>query len=655
MNRSRNTKRIAILLLAAMLFSIMPVSAWAEETSTSITSNSITWSYDSTSQTLTISGTGAMADYEQATDVPWDDYRLAIKEIVIGDGVTSIGKYAFYGCENLTSITVPEGVTSIGLGAFIGCEKLISIDIPEGVTSIGNSAFLGCKKLSSITIPASVETIGNYAFSGCTGLTSIDIREGVTSIGGYAFSGCTGLTSITIPASVTSIGKYAFSDCTGLTSIMILGSVESIGDYAFNGCIGLTSINIPASVKTIGNYAFDGCTTMSSITFVGDSKLTTIGNFAFEGCEKLTSIIIPEGVTSIGYGAFDGCTGLTSITIPDSVTSIGDRAFASCTGLTSITIPDSVTSIGDQAFASCTGLTSITIPEGVTSIGDYAFYGCTGLTSITIPASVTNIDKDAFAGCTALKNVTVPCNWQGSYKFDPGVTVNREHKDENKDYLCDYGCGAAVGSRPSSGGGFSGKYNYPVTASAAGADITLSDNYATAGETVTITVKPDAGRQVDEVIVTDADGKVIPVTKVDDNQYTFTMPAGRVHIAVTTEAADYDLRIVMQINNKNIVANNQTITNDAAPVIVGDRTLVPVRIVTELLGGTAHWDEATRTVTLTIDGKVLTLVIGEEIPGYGTSATIINNRTYVPIRWIIENLGGHVTWIADTQQIIIEK
>ena len=125
--------------------------------------------------------------------------------------------------------------------------------------------------------------------------------------------------------------------------------------------------------------------------------------------------------------------------------------------------------------------------------------------------------------------------------------------------------------------------------------------------------------------------------------------------SVTSETFTIDLRIVMQINNKNIVVNNKTITNDVAPVIVDDRTLVPVRIETELLGGKADWNAETRTVTLTIDGKVLTLVIDEEIPGYGTGATIIDNRTYVPIRYIAEKLGAKVEWIAETQQIVIEK
>ncbi|MBR5319324.1 MAG: InlB B-repeat-containing protein [Peptococcaceae bacterium] len=118
---------------------------------------------------------------------------------------------------------------------------------------------------------------------------------------------------------------------------------------------------------------------------------------------------------------------------------------------------------------------------------------------------------------------------------------------------------------------------------------------------------------------------------------------------------DYDLRIVMQINNKNILVNGVTKVNDVAPVIVGDRTLVPIRVVTELLGGSADWDNDTRTVTLKIDGKTMNMTIGKEIPGFGTSAVIMNDRTYVPVRYVMEMLGAKVTWIAATQQIIIEK
>ena len=234
-----------------------------------------------------------------------------VKSVVIENGVTSIGDYAFKDCRSLTSITIQEGVTSIGAGAFWGCSNLTSIEIPSSVTSIGDSVFRECSSLTSINIPEGVMSIGEYAFSNCSSLTSIEISSSVTSIGNGAFGNCRSLTSIEIPNSVTSIGNYAFYSCSSLTSIEIPEGVTSIRDGAFWSCRSLTSINIPEGV-------------------------TSIGNNAFCGCSSLTSINIPEGVTSIRDSAFWGCSSLTNIEIPSSVTSIGDSAFISCINLTTI-------------------------------------------------------------------------------------------------------------------------------------------------------------------------------------------------------------------------------------------------------------------------------------------------------------------------------
>ena len=228
--------------------------------------------------------------------------------------------------------------------------------------------------------------------------------------------------------------------------------------------------------------------------------------------------------------------------------------------------------------------------------------------------------------------------------------------DNSKDTECNVCKYTRTVSTGSSTGGFSGVYNYPVVVlDNDDAVVSSSEDYTVKGEEVVITVTPDVGKAVDEVIVTDKDGKVIPVTRTGDNEYTFTMPASKVTVAVAMEDADYGLRIVMQINNKNILVNGVTKVNDVTPVIVGDRTLVPIRVVTELLGGSADWDNDTRTVTLKIDGKTMNMTIGKEIPGFGTSAVIMNDRTYVPVRYVMEMLGAKVTWIAATQQIIIEK
>ena len=388
-----------------------------------------------------------------------------VTDLIIPDGATKIGSYAFRNYDLLTSITIPDSVTSIGDYAFCGCNSLTSVTIPDSVTSIGSYAFYGCDSLTSVTIPDSVTSIGGEAFYYCTSLTSVTIGNGVTSIGSGAFYNCTSLTSVTIGKGVTEIGKNAFSGCTGelivncnipsastseygvfygsrFTRVTIGDSVTSIGSYAFYGCGSLASVTIPGSVTSIGSNAFRNCTSLTSVT-IPDS-VTSIGGGAFYDCTSLTSITIPDSVTSIGDYAFYSCDSLTSITIGNGVTSIGDDAFWNCDSLTSVTIGNGVTSIGDYAFYSCDSLTSVyitdiaawcnisfvdsysnplyyagnlylnnelvtdlIIPDGATKIGSYAFYGYDLLTSVTIPYSVTSIGDDAFYNCTSLTSVYI--------------------------------------------------------------------------------------------------------------------------------------------------------------------------------------------------------------------------------------------------------
>ena len=415
--------------------------------------------------TLTISGNGKMKDWRNSSDVAWYG-NWKIKNVIINNGVTSIGNYAFYMCPSL-NITIPNSVTSIGKSAFSYCSDLISITIPNSVTSIGNYAFEYCSNLTSITIPNNVTSIGNRAFGSCRSLTTINvdfnnekymsdngvlftkdkktliqypskkegteylISQGVESIENYAFWGCGNLTNIIIPDSVTDIGISAFEDCTSLTSITIPSRVTGIGIEVFNGCISLTSINVDSNNE---EYMSD-----NGVLYTKDKKtliqypskkegmeylilqgVENIESHAFYKCTSLTRIIIPDSVTIIGTGAFSNCKNLTSITIPDSVISIVNYVFYDCTNLINITIPNSVTSIGECAFFSCTSLTNITIPSSVTSIGNYAFSDCTSLTNITIPSSVTSIEYGAFHWCTSLTNITIPNGVTsiGGYAFE---------------------------------------------------------------------------------------------------------------------------------------------------------------------------------------------------------------------------------------------
>ncbi len=253
-------------------------------------------------------GNGTVQNYDTSTSssssstnyqyTPW--YSSQCSEVVIEDGITSIGSYTFYDCEGLTSITIPDSVISIGYYTFCRCTGLTSVTIPDSVTSIDDHAFFGCTGLTSITISNSVESIGNFAFSGCTGLTSITIPDGVTSIGDYAFYNCASLISVTIPDSVTSIGDYAFYNCASLTSITIPNSVTSIGNYAFSGCTGINSVRIPGSVTKLGSYSFRGCTGLYSVTLCTGVENTSS---AFSGCTSIDTFTISSTVTSFRPGS----------------------------------------------------------------------------------------------------------------------------------------------------------------------------------------------------------------------------------------------------------------------------------------------------------------------------------------------------------------
>ena len=383
--------------------------------------------------TLRISGNGNMQNWND-TNAPWySENDLKITSVIVEQGVTSIGNYAFYDCDNLTSIVIPNSVTTIGNSVFYNCDNLTSVVIPNSVTTIGSSAFSWCESLTSIEIPNSVTTIGDYAFRSCDSLTSITVdgeNAFYQSIDGnlYSKDGKTLIqyaigktaTSFIIPEGVTTIGNSAFRFCESLTSVEIPNSVTSIGDDAFYSCDSLTSIVIPNSVTSIGDDAFEYCNSLTNITVDGENEVyqSIDGNLYSKDGKTLiqyaigktaTSFIIPEGVTTIGNHAFSICGKLTSIVIPNSVTAIGGFAFSGCYSLTSIEIPNSVTTIGSSAFSSCVSLASVVIPNSVTTIGDFAFQYCDSLTSIEIPNRVTSIGNYAFSSCV---NLTIYCEAQ---------------------------------------------------------------------------------------------------------------------------------------------------------------------------------------------------------------------------------------------------
>ncbi len=204
------------------------------------------------------------------------------EEVVIPNGVKSIGEYAFAGCTTLSSVVIPDSVESIGEVAFADCTTLSSVVIPDSVESIGGFAFDVCTSLSSVVMGESVKSIEAGAFARCSSLNSIVIPDSVKSIGEAAFLDCTSLSSVVIGNSVQSIENATFMDCTSLSSVVIPNSVEIIGELAFNSCSSLNSVEIGSSVESIGDYALADCTSLTQVSFEGNPTKITMGDGVFQ-------------------------------------------------------------------------------------------------------------------------------------------------------------------------------------------------------------------------------------------------------------------------------------------------------------------------------------------------------------------------------------
>ena len=233
-----------------------------------------------------------------------------LTSVTIPNSVASIGNGAFRDCEGLTSVHITDLAAWCNIAfennplshahhLYLNGQEISDLIIPNGVKSIGNDAFSECTGLTSVTIPNSVISIGDYAFDECSRLTSVTISNSVTSIGKGAFRGCRGLTSVTIPNSVTTIGSFTFSGCSSLTSVTIPNSVTTIESSTFSDCSSLTSVTIPNSVTTIGSSTCYGCSSLTSVAI--PRSVTSIGDYAFWNC-SLTSVRVgmatPIGISS---------------------------------------------------------------------------------------------------------------------------------------------------------------------------------------------------------------------------------------------------------------------------------------------------------------------------------------------------------------------
>lgn len=385
-----------VLSVSNVKFVDFTLKASAESATSGSCGENATWSYNETTKTLTISGTGEMDDYEElaAYTYPWR-FSEDAENIVIENGITNIGEYAFAGFEVLKNVTIANTVTGISDSSFRYCTSLESITLPDSVTSIDSGAFSNCKSLKNINISDNIIDISAGAFYNTSYFNNESNWENDALY----------IKQILIAGKDTIKGSYKIKDGT-----------KVISSYAFSGNESITDISVPKSVISIGNRVFRWCSSLANISVdAANPNYTSVDGVLFNKAKteiicypagtKASNYTIPNSVTSISVCAFGFCQNLTNITIPNGVTSIGDDAFENSQNLTDITIPNSVTNIGSSAFWGCSALESITIPNSVISVDDYAFYDCSALKSVTISDSVTSIGLAAFNSNESLSDV----------------------------------------------------------------------------------------------------------------------------------------------------------------------------------------------------------------------------------------------------------
>lgn len=418
-------RAMAVVLTAVMLLTAAPLSGFVGldidfgwlDFSTKVSAldssgscgNNVTYTFDSSTGLLTISGTGSMSNDSNFKE------NEDIETVIINNGVTSIGSWAFYNCFGLKSVTIPDSVTSIGHSAFRGCTSLINVMIPDNVTKIVNYAFCNCTALASVTMSAGITSISNSLFYGCSSLTDIVIPNNVTSIGESSFYGCSNLTNVTMPESLIAIGDSAFYKCINLKNLIIPDSVTTIGASAFYKCTGLTNTTVPITVTDIGTNAFGNCTNICLLVY----KDSCAEQYAIDNSlNHRVFLTIPDRTDAVSdkitddfLWSIDKTTETLTIDCQNEMISFDSKVAPWIfykDYIKHIVINDGCTKVSEKAFMQCDKAESMLIPDSVTNIDDFAFYNCKSLKQIAIPCSAKIYNSEStFFNCTNIEKAAI--------------------------------------------------------------------------------------------------------------------------------------------------------------------------------------------------------------------------------------------------------
>ena len=466
-------KVLFVFLLCLLSIVFLPVKANAADVIYSgncgANGNNVQYTIDSEG-VLTIFGEGEMKNVDYWRNAPFKNYASQIKHIVIEEGVTNIGGYAFYDLSSCEDIVIPKSVVACGgYNSFNYCSSLTEVYYSGTTDDWIESGIYGFYKpynlyfesesgyslVTNLNDVSRVNTIKARAFYKCRSLTEVTIPDGVVSIEDYAFYLCSNVNSITIPSSVKSIGVESFSGCSLVQNIQLPTGVEKIGDQCFAGT-SIEEIAIPDSVIEMGGNIFNNCNSLKTITLpknailsgrpftvTSNTVLETVkgydGSSAYRYCgnpsakDKYSWVSLGKvdhgkcgeeiswtyrnGVLRLlGTGEMDNFNywstfDVSYIDISEGITSIGKGAFSGL-DIEDINIPNTVLAIGERAFSGCKNLTQVSIPESISAINDYTFSDCSSLQRITIPESVISVGINAFWSCSKLAEVNGMSNVQ---------------------------------------------------------------------------------------------------------------------------------------------------------------------------------------------------------------------------------------------------
>ncbi len=286
---------------------------------------------------LTVNGTGGMLStwvydekehkWASALSPDWTPFADKITSVVIEEGVTDIGNYAFAGLNNLAQIILPNSLNTVGKYAFLNCGALNNFTAPAPLQDIGEGALKNCISLRTVSLLCRITKLAPNLSNTCPALIAVELPAALNEIGESAFVGCVSLPAVTLPGTVTAIGKGAFRHCDKMQTVIFSAGLSEISDYAFAES-GLISVAVPSGVELIGNYAFFGCKALQSATMT--NSVTAIGAYAFSGCSALSVVVLPDSVTTVGNLAFSDCTNLNYLHMSSGISTVGKGITANC-------------------------------------------------------------------------------------------------------------------------------------------------------------------------------------------------------------------------------------------------------------------------------------------------------------------------------------